>query len=185
MRTNWSYQSGHPYLSYNPVANTAHRYSDSHGSHGVRVPKVSFSSLADSRRDVTMEPPSDHLINSERNSAYTITDEYVAENDVDDVGDEIVDPYDSDVGDTDVGDTDPIVRRGTYHIQKKRSSIAKSLAVSGEGAIVDSEPELPAPVVPEPVVIRPRPGLANPGPIRLVYGLGSNSELLFRIDFVI
>ena len=177
--TKWTYQNGHPYPSYNPTPNVSHRYSDPSGSHGVRQPTVTFSSLSDCHRDVTFGTPNDlkmtsndlkmtsndHLINSERldSTGYTITDEY--NDDEDDVGDEIINPYDSDID-----DPSPSIVRGTYHIQKKRSSIAKSLAVTGESAIVDSEPELPAPTVPEPVIVRPRPGLGNPGPIRIVYG---------------
>ena len=64
----------------------------------------------------------------------------------------------------------PSHRRGTYHIQKKRSSLAKHKAQQRDMDVIDSAPESSAVTPSTPVVIRPKPGPAVFDPIYTIYG---------------
>ena len=64
----------------------------------------------------------------------------------------------------------PPSARGTYHIQKKRSSLAKTRERSQNMDLVESGPELAPPTLPPPQIIRPRPGPVVRDPIMTVYG---------------
>ena len=68
--------------------------------------------------------------------------------------------------------TMPSTSKGTYHIQKKRSSAAKRRTMDSNAAVIDSEPEFAPPGVQEPVILRPRPCSPNRSTIEIVYGEG-------------
>ena len=79
-------------------------------------------------------------------------------------------------------DEAPVKRsRGTYHIQKKRSSASKRLAQSQNASVIDSDPDT---VLDEPIApsfVRPRPLPPNRGLIQTIYGFGFRFH---RYDFI-
>ena len=91
----------------------------------------------------------------------------------------------ADDSDDDDESSDVRLRRGTCHIQKKRSSSAKLQVMINNGSVVDSEPELAPPVVPPPVVVRPKPGPVNQDTIQNVYGFGFISNFSHFIAMIL
>ena len=195
--TNWSHH-GHPYPQYGALNNRSRSYQNGFGlpsnTHGVRPVNFQITGLNRTKSPTSTGPNDESLDEPSRTASelalhYNLRDETGAEADVDGDDDECVDidecadtrlkrkrktkskPIDNQSTISDEAPPAKLTTRGTYHIQKKRSSSRKLKAISKNIDIVDSENEsIPPPTVERPVIIRPKPGLTARDPIVVVYG---------------
>ena len=195
---------GHPYRKQMGVQYGSHQCN--YGVHGVRFPTVKLTHIQRQKyhRDVKLDnmvsisdasSSIDPLINSERNTMES------ADGDIDTVDDKIengskrrtrivesrpslviiADVRDDD-DDDESNDEAPVRKtKGTYHIQKKRSSASKRLAMAQNASVIDSEPDTVPEVPAEPTIVRPKPLPPNRSLIQTVYGFGFHIFIIYFI----
>ena len=197
--TSWNYPGpkGTQYPPIGPMPSEMTPHESLQGIHGIRLPVITMDTIPNARRDVNLvstistAPSVDADIVSDLiGSAPVISKddtETISTFDTDNTAtpktDNTATPQTKVVGHlnnvavvTDDSDDEPEQqshRRGTYHIQKKRSSFAKNRAFKQNMDVLDSAPESTTDISPPtPQVIRPKPGPAVFDPIYTIYGLG-------------
>ena len=186
--TNWNSPGpkGVKYGNVGPMPLKMTSYESSERPHGVRLPVVTLDSIPATRRDVNLvstisvesEAPNTtvdttQVISKDTTTSIETSNTASLETDNTATRTKVVDHLPGVAVISDGSDSEPEQRshrRGTYHIQKKRSSVAKNLAMQQDMDVVDSAPESSVVKTSVPVVIKPKPGPAVFDPIRSVYG---------------